>query len=57
MGDIMLKRTITGEIVEFTPEEREQRLLETTTSKFYAPSVPERDILFAEFILEQLGEG
>lgn len=53
----MLKRTVTGDIVEFTPEEREQRLLETTTPQFYDPSVPERDILFAEFILEQLGEG
>jgi hypothetical protein len=53
----MLKRTVTGDIVEFTPEEREQRLLEITTPQFYAPSVNERDILFAEFILEQLGEG
>jgi hypothetical protein len=53
----MLKRTVTGDIVEFTPEEREQRLLEITTTKFYAPSVNERDILFAEFILDQLEEG
>jgi hypothetical protein len=52
----MYKRTITGDIVEFTPEEREQRLLETTTPTFYPPSVHEKDILIAEFMLDQLKE-